>query len=150
MIIITLARKPMPSTAAQNALALGTGGMNLTACRIPINEELPTNTSIPARRGKREHIYGGGKGITFTRAENMARFLRGENTHYNPLGRWPANVLLSGPAAEDMDKQSGQTQSTIPTPPHVKSQGWGWAAEREVHGFTDAGGASRYFKLVEK
>jgi len=79
---IIVARKPLIGTVAANALAHGTGGLNIDACRVEAtsrpkiernNQYRPENFNLPS----------GSK-------------LAGETS----LGRWPANLILSYPVDE--------------------------------------------------
>jgi site-specific DNA-methyltransferase (adenine-specific) len=83
--IICVARKPLIGTVAANVLAHGCGALNIDGCRVPTADGYAENavtqgvntaqTSYEVRRERR----------TFEPA---------------PLGRWPANVILSYPEDE--------------------------------------------------
>ena len=77
---ITLARKPLTGTVAQNVLAHGVGAINIDGCRVGIGGGT-TKGSKPSGSGK--GIYGAG--------------LHGacEITQLN-AGRWPANLIHDG------------------------------------------------------
>ena len=82
---IVLARKPLIGTAIENVLASGTGALNIDACRVPIEETLPTYTPSKSGLG-RNGIYG----ISSRQqgADSPSR--------YQEKGRWPANVIHDG------------------------------------------------------
>jgi site-specific DNA-methyltransferase (adenine-specific) len=84
---ITVARKPLIGTVAQNVLAHGTGALNIDGCRVeaPDQDDLARNwdreTTTDFRRGK--FIGGTSGGI--------------QNTYsVSPAGRWPANLIHDG------------------------------------------------------
>jgi site-specific DNA-methyltransferase (adenine-specific) len=77
-----LVRKPLVGTVAANALAYGTGALNIDACRIDAGgKNLGRNNKVGANGWKNS---SGGPTTGILRAE------RGEA----PLGRWPANLTL--------------------------------------------------------
>ena len=93
--LICLARKPLsePSVAA-NVLRWGTGALNVDAGRVGTTVE-----SWPISRS-----YGPGQMQPGGRGET-------QRLGVSPPGRWPANVILDEHAAEEMDRQSGESKS---------------------------------------
>lgn len=85
---ITVARKPLVGTVAANVLEYGTGGMNIDACRVPMDaadyEYLSKQVDAIRDRG----------GIMDNSWSNCSD-LSGANPA-NPLGRWPANFIHDG------------------------------------------------------
>jgi site-specific DNA-methyltransferase (adenine-specific) len=85
---ITVARKPLIGTIAKNVLEYGTGGMNIDACRVPMDaddyEELSKGVDQIRQRG----------GVMDNSWKNSSD-LSGANPA-NPLGRWPANFIHDG------------------------------------------------------
>lgn len=78
---ITVARKPLIGTVAENVLTWGTGGVNVDGCRV---EGKPPSVPQP-RLGVRERItYGFGTGEGRNGAMSDAS------------GRWPANLIHDG------------------------------------------------------
>lgn len=73
---VVMARKPLVGTVAQNALAHGTGALNIDACRVAADES--TRRSNRAEMG-----YGGGN-------------LPMAYETGSDLGRWPANLIHDG------------------------------------------------------
>lgn len=71
---ITVARKPLIGTVAENVLAHGTGGINVDATRVG-NEVLPAMTAGQAK---------------------MGTFERGVMVTPERTGRWPANLIHGG------------------------------------------------------
>lgn len=82
---ITVARKPLIGTVAENVLAHGTGGLNIDGCRVG-NEAI-----------KIHHAPVG----TFAGAEGKT--LQSET--YTVNGRWPANLIHDG--SEEVEQLAG-------------------------------------------
>lgn len=74
---ITVARKPLAGTVAENVLKHGTGALNIDGCRVASGETLirPQIT--------RENNAVFGKGL-------------GAGSQIEPIGRWPANLIHDG------------------------------------------------------
>lgn len=83
---ITVARKPLKGTVADNVLAHGTGALNIDGCRIN-----PVELAPGGGNGKAKH--GG----------NFAGEHRGERPkiEVHTHGRWPANLIHDGGAEVD-------------------------------------------------
>ena len=73
---ITVARKPLIGTVAENVLAHGTGGLNVDGCRVS-GEGWGTRTNSPETK----QVYGDYAYI---------------KTQAHDLGRWPANFIHDG------------------------------------------------------
>lgn len=138
MTIIHVARKPLGGlSVAGNVCQYGTGGFNIQACRIPLSDG--------------EDLSSDGDGHTMDPNLNWG-FKRMPRD--GQLGRWPANLVLSLVAAFDLNRQTGNLVSSwrctrnpnktpiVPGPIQDHRGG------TQDGGFTDQGGASRYFKLV--
>ncbi len=90
---ILLALKPLSGTFAQNALDWGLAGLNINACRIPLD---------PAEREKYQRNW---HRIQSDKNKESPIF----KTGYDPIslrqyikeGRWPANVIFDTRAAKD-------------------------------------------------
>jgi site-specific DNA-methyltransferase (adenine-specific) len=79
---ITVARKPLIGTVAENVQAHGTGAINVDGCRV--------GAEPPAPRNAPKKIIRGGKFHAAAEAER-------EMSHFNPTqGRWPANLIHDG------------------------------------------------------
>ena len=74
---ITVARKPLVSTVAENVLAHGTGALNIDATRVGTEQ-------IEAGRAGREDCVGYSGG------------LKGQESGGVNIGRWPANLIHDG------------------------------------------------------
>lgn len=82
MRIVHVIRKPLAEKAfAENAVAFGSGGLNITASRI---------SGPPWKWGTQTDIRGGGYGSR--RPSDGSVHAR--NLESNPAGRWPANVMV--------------------------------------------------------
>lgn len=75
---ITVARKPLTGTVADNVLAHGTGALNIDGCRV--GTETRTNASRP--RADRNGFVDG--------------FVGGTQSQAHEHGRWPANLIHDG------------------------------------------------------
>jgi len=84
---ITVARKPLIGTVAENVLAHGTGAINIDACRVTAidHHALAKNWERPTTTDMRGGNYIGG------RSGGVAR-----TTEASSLGRWPANLVHDG------------------------------------------------------
>jgi site-specific DNA-methyltransferase (adenine-specific) len=82
---VIMARKPLIGTVAQNVLEHGTGAINIDGCRVPTEDNL--NGGAYAKNGSERTDEWG--------------FRRNQGIEYvPPLGRWPANLILSYPEDE--------------------------------------------------
>jgi len=150
MKIITLLRKPLEGSVAENTLKHGCGGINVDATRVGTENRI--NPSASENR-----IYGQFKG-----AEREGR---------DCVGRWPANFVLShsegcvlkedvadsvcveGCPVKQLDKQTGilvSGKDVNPTSSNVS----GFFGKKDNYysaasNFGDSGGASRFFKQFQ-
>lgn len=121
-----LARVPLEGTVASNVLEHGTGAINVDGCRV--GSELIT-------------AHGGGvngQGRTYARGAGIPAI---------HVGRWPANVVLSGDAPELLDAQSGEREAGV-MPARASGMGYHGGAKGTHTGVRivlDSGGASRFF-----
>jgi len=81
---ITVARKPLRGTVAENVLQYGTGGINVDGCRVGTED-----TRAPAYKMTSKGKEGGGfgNGMDYSRIDSMAG---------SACGRWPANLIHDG------------------------------------------------------
>ncbi len=149
---IIMARKPFKGTAAQNVLSHGTGALNIDGCRVEGIAEKPGG-KIRSKRGKFQ-------------SENDSGFSMIDAPDPNPLGRWPANVIMDEEAGGMLDEQSGERpgmsgggkHKALPDDQGVTAmdrvrravaqvdQGMFGAIDgNESHIRADTGGASRFF-----
>ncbi len=129
---ITVARKPLIGTVAENVLAHGTGALNVDGCRVGTDER--TFESKGIRPGSHNIVgdqWDGGQGPKTVE------------------GRWPANLIHDG--SEEVvglfpETKSGQPMNRMHTDPgrHVASG----ASRGGIYmhtGFGDSGSAARFF-----
>ena len=132
---ILLARKPISEhNIASNVLKWGVGGINVDACRIETNGrpliESESSASLSCYGDGLSHSHGMGT---------------------TKQGRFPANLILDEEAGEMLDEQSGETESTdsIRHNNQVDITGkkgiYGKYNNKDTQGFSDRGGASRFF-----
>ena len=132
---IVMARKPVEGTVANNVLTYGTGGLNIDASRIG-TESVTINTFDNGAKP-----FGDAVGEPYTSKQST--------------GRWPANLILDEYTAELLDEQSGASKSVIrpPTGNAILDTQKGWNAnsmtDQSTRGFTDSGGASRFFYVAK-
>jgi DNA modification methylase len=80
---ITVARKPLGGTVAENVLRHGTGALNVDGCRVGTSKKVPASASTTPNA-----IYGKGLGSLGTGATGSG---------FDPnVGRWPANLIHDG------------------------------------------------------
>ena len=142
---IIVARKPFKGSLVDNVIEYGVGGINIDECRVETTDKY----SYP----------NGPKGNTFSiRQEPDGK--RNEPVESNPLGRFPANTILTYDE-NDFDEVCGGFPNTSPSKQVIgganrKSQtqegrisAGGWKETnriRKTEGYNDNGGsASRYF-----
>jgi len=137
---IVLARKPLSEkNVARNVLKWGVGGLNIGACRIPVDEKSMSKYRPPSDN-HHGGIYQGGFGNS-----------NGEYTPH-PQGRYPANVILDEEAAKMLDEQSGYSKSVIRKPTMKENGIYGYSFRlRDIteRGYDDSGGASRFFYVAK-
>jgi DNA modification methylase len=135
---IVLARKPLIGSVARNVLEHGTGALNIDATRIPADGETWEGGPAVDAGGV---AYGGA--------------LNEERSDSHPLGRWPANVLLTDPLFDgDTDGVVGGGETGFSQGSSMGDLGrhgiYGEAAgfdEPRPVGFLDSGTYSRFFLI---
>jgi site-specific DNA-methyltransferase (adenine-specific) len=85
---ITVARKPLDGTIAENVLKWGTGAMNIDGCRVPMDQDDFDKLSkgVDAIRDRGGSMENSWKNSSDLSGANPA----------SPLGRWPANFIHDG------------------------------------------------------
>lgn len=86
-LVVTVARKPMGSSVAQNVLVYGVGGLNIDASRIGYLSELDKTPEVGPKGEAGRNNPGCGSALP-TRKENWGEW------KVNHSGRWPANLIL--------------------------------------------------------
>lgn len=132
MRTVALIRKPLDGTVVKNVLKHGCGGLHIDACRTAYEEGHvpPKDANIDKPSSWTSKEYNGDKPYILN-AKLKTRQV------YTPSGRYPANLILGPLAAEALDEQSGDRPSTGNNP------------QKQGPLYDDAGGASRYFKIVK-
>jgi site-specific DNA-methyltransferase (adenine-specific) len=81
---VTVARKPLIGTVADNVLTHGTGGLNVDGCRVGTDDNLNGGRYSDNKQGDDGNSYGSGINE------------RSANDYQQPIGRWPANLIHDG------------------------------------------------------
>ena len=130
---ITMARKRLEGTVAQNVQEHGTGALNIDGCRVATDDG--ENRARPPRTPN--EILGGGKGTNLTASE------------HNDTGRWPANLIHDGSdeVVALFPQSKGQQGAVSGNEPSSKtSSTFGEYAERTpAKPRGDIGSAARFF-----
>lgn len=97
---IALARKPMLGSIADNMAVLGTGALNIDACRVPIGADDAFDGGGQSRNGARpETHHEGWQRPWMHDPEAVAAHrerLQANIEKARALGRWPANLVHDG------------------------------------------------------
>jgi len=144
---IIVARKPCRGTIAATALAYGTGGLNVDACRIPRGDvdDMVAPKSDPAKR-TRGHVAapmsGDAESYGAAQAESIARL--------KSMGGYPANVVIDEETAREIDAMSGHMRDGVAVKRNVEvGKVTGRILQFANTGidrtFGGGGGASRFF-----
>lgn len=139
---ICVARKPLSEkTLARNVLRWGTGGINISECKIPIDLELDASQLRTIKRNRRRNTNEQKWGFS-KKGGSVAQALSCE-------GRFPANVILDEETGKLLDQQSGILKSgknciRRKEGRFLKHTGLGKAGDVQTT-HDDMGGASRFF-----
>lgn len=145
-----LGRKPLEGTVAENVQAWGTGALNIDGCRIPMSPEDAERIKNMGGFGKADwEGYSDG-----TRERWTTDFLggtKGADSHAHELGRWPAHLSLDETTATLLDAQSGVTTSSDRVRHNTGAPSFAKGREypRDSGGYSDSGGASRFFYVAK-
>jgi site-specific DNA-methyltransferase (adenine-specific) len=129
---ITLARKPLIGTVAENVLAHGTGALNVDGCRVEF-------------AGEPSGVWGAKQNTQCGSGGTMGAGWSGRPSNKNDKGRWPANLIHDG---------SEEVLAGFPS-----SSGGAWPADGAEFGYSggtrkqrgertelgDSGSAARFF-----
>jgi site-specific DNA-methyltransferase (adenine-specific) len=135
---VTIARKPLDGTVANNVLEWGTGGMNIDATRVPMSDKDYEKLSSGVERIREK---GGTMGNSWKNSSDLS----GANP-VNPAGRWAANFIHDG-SQEVLElfpdvkgsKGSGLTKSDARSWKNKSTEGINRV------GYDDSGSAARFF-----
>jgi DNA modification methylase len=129
---ITVARKPLIGTVADNVLQHGTGGINIDGCRVAYNGEQPSGWFNESERKNAGFKLTKGSSSKITSTPNT--------------GRWPANFIHDGSEEvvglfPDTGISAGGYRGS------GKRDGWGMKSDdtKTPIGFGDSGSAARFF-----
>lgn len=148
---IVLAQKPFKGSIVDNILEHGTGALNIGATRIGFASEADEAES----KNKNRHAdFGSPQGTNNVYGDYSKQVAK----NYDPVGRFPTNVILDPEQAEVLDDQSGITKSSGGS--GDKSRGalgknmYGTYEDKgqelaNAGGLGDVGGASRFFFVAE-
>lgn len=125
---ITVARKPLEGTVAENVLKWGVGGLNIDECRVSHNDPMITRKDFESNTGE-----------IFSRA-------KGESAGPAPQGRFPANLIHDG-SDEVVSLFPDSKTKRIEKPSDCAEDGqWGTIqGRRGARGYDGEGSAARFF-----
>lgn len=141
---ILLCRKPCEHTIIDNAVKWGVGGINIDECRIPLESGYTYKET--SRNSRADDTVFSNKSCGFNSENNTT-------ASASPLGRFPANVILTYDETDCDEVCSGFPDSVGCRPHNIYSNvdrydGWGTITQKngELVGYDDGGGsAARYF-----
>lgn len=136
---ITVARKPLDGTVAENVLAHGTGALNVDGCRVEASSE---DVAIQQAR------TGGEMGGDIENDVFQGGWKR--QPAGNPLGRWPANLIHDGSEEvvglfPETHASHNQVRTDSDNSRAVYGGGYHHEPGSAKRGFDDPGSASRFF-----
>jgi site-specific DNA-methyltransferase (adenine-specific) len=134
---ITVARKPLVGTVAENVLEHGTGGLNIDGCRVG-DFQNTTPSGVDRRNAKLAEM-----------GYRPGEYQMGEKAPDTPPGRWPANLIHDGSdeVMAAFPQAKGQQGSVTGEEPSSKTN----AVYGQFNGRPattprgDAGSAARFF-----
>ena len=128
---ITVARKPLIGTVAENVQTHGTGAINVDGCRVNVGEK----------------VSGGGSGRigNFAGKAQSNSDLSNHRQESHDKGRFPANLIHDG-----SDEVVGLFPQTAPSKPALRrNQNTGWKCSSPptdiMVSYADSGSAARFF-----
>lgn len=139
---VVVACKPLEGTVAENALAYGTGGLHVDACRIP-------------RQDAGRDVFTYSKATTQRLLGGLGEKPAGHTVQIDPRGGYPANVVVDEEVAAEIDRQSGPCGGSGPSsgptlrgPNGGRSRGKfnGYDGPARFHGRVD--GASAFYRVL--
>lgn len=139
---IVVAQKPISEKGyAANVLKYGTGALNIDASRIETTDNLNGGAYAAKSLKKKEDASSYFMGVS-------------KEEFVQPIGRWPANVILDEEAAQVLDEQTGLLKSGSFSgkrnkPKKVNVYGDYKGMIEMPSGYGDSGGASRFFYVAK-
>lgn len=146
---IVVGRKPLAGTVAANVLEHGTGALNIDGCRVATSDSLNGGRISTKSDGWDRPWKHDPEAVAAAHERGAAAVAKAE-----ALGRWPANVVLDGEMAAELDRQSGEVSYNPPgrfgtqkgDPNEGASVPYGTRKDGDgIFGYGDTGGASRFF-----
>ena len=134
---ITVARKPLIGTVAENVLRYGTGAINVDGTRV----EFVSDADRKESTAKNQHADFGTAPITNNIVYGDYSMMKPKN--YNPPGRWPANFIHDG--SEEVVGLFPQSKSTGGTNPSNPNVIYGKRDSLTYFNYGDLGSAARFF-----
>ena len=137
---ITVARKPLIGTVAENVLTHGTGAINVDGCRV----ETDPNIDDP-------RLGGNGAWTTSKQQSGDTVSLPRGTVKSSPLGRWPANLIHDGSQMVlDLFPESNSARANgNPNNPkrgtNHTATSYGQGDGKVTHDYRDTGSAARFF-----
>ena len=132
---ITVARKPIVGTVANNVLKHGTGAINIDGCRIE-------NEHKAVRLSAGQNIYGGNALNNSVTSQTTSR-------DGDPRGRWPANLIHDGSdeVTQLFPERKGQQGAVTGKEPSSKTKDvlGEFAGRTPFAARNDSGSAARFF-----
>ncbi len=142
-----LVRKPLgEKTVAKNVLKHGTGGLNIDASRIGGDGKIQKRPPPSGNPAPGHHNNDGPTKDTWRDSADKGWIHPWES---NPQGRFPAHLVLSGDAPEELDRQSGVSTSTQGKKAGGKTFHGVEYESKDRPQFGDTGGASRFFYVAK-
>ena len=140
---VMLVRKPLDGTIVENVLAHGCGGINVDACRIPVDLAVDD-----------PRLGGQGSWSTASMAKNVYGEFAGTRHGSSTLGRFPTNVLWDGSdEVREVFDSFGEKASGVPGKRRKSHETVGMGhlgmLDREEVGYADRGSVSRFYKACE-
>jgi hypothetical protein len=168
-MIITILRKPLDGSVADNTLKHGCGAINIDATRV--GTEARSYRGMGNKVGNQENASG--SSIYWMSKPPTTKSMRegaSGDVVYEVEGRWPANFILThlegytshgedwacveGCSVKGLDQQSGHLKSGEMNADKYQQWGkngiYGEGKEYPAIYYGDEGGASRFFKQFKK
>ena len=140
---ITVARRPLDGSVADNVQAHRTGAINIDGCRVPFAGT--ADESEPKTKNRHSDFGSGKRTNAVFGADERAR---SDSGNYDPPGRWPANLVHDG-GDEVMETfpQTGISKASMrgARSGNIYGDGKGPSGPDTYRGHTDKGSAARFF-----
>jgi len=143
-IPVFLFRRPLDGTVANNTISHGCGGLNIDACRVPIDPKADASQLRTMSRNRRESDDGWGMSSVTGDAPQVV----------HPEGRWPANLVIDGSEkVERTFSQAGIRTSGKPGTRRKAHETHSMSGRLNVTGdvetgYGDGGSVGRFFNVA--